>query len=129
MMTHPGMKVYQSIAGQSLNGREADATCFRMLIDELKAAEASTDLTVRQKALSQNQRLWSMIMNANTLDTGTTPREDRELYVNLANRSQIYGIKAILDQRLPLAPLIQIAENVRDGLEAASARQFSAGAA
>ncbi|ACI53173.1 conserved hypothetical protein [Gluconacetobacter diazotrophicus PA1 5] len=116
-MTHPGMKAYQSIAGSSLTGREADAACFRMLIDELKAAEASSDHTVRRHALARSQRLWAMIMNANVQDSGLTPQEDRQLFVTLAHRSQLYGIRAMLDPALPLTPLIRIAENVRDGLE------------
>lgn len=119
MMINPAMKAYQSVAQFALSGRDADAACFRMLIEELEAADAGSDQDIRRAALSKNQRLWSMIMKANTLDTGVTSLEDRELFVTLADRSQRYGIRAILDPNLSLLPLIEIARNVLDGLEPA----------
>ncbi|MCE2576829.1 flagellar biosynthesis regulator FlaF [Komagataeibacter sp. FNDCR2] len=121
MMIHPAMKAYQSIAQFSLTGREADAACFRMLIDELEAAASSPDQNVRRKALSKHQNLWSMIMKANTLDTGVVSLEDRELFVALADKAQKYGILATLHPQLSLSPLIQIAQDILEGLESAPA--------
>ncbi|GBQ34509.1 hypothetical protein HLH34_05455 [Gluconacetobacter azotocaptans] len=118
MMTHPAMKAYRSVADTSLTGRQADAACFKMLANELETAAASADPTVRLKALSRHQRLWSMIMKVNALDAGLTPLDERKLFVTLANQAQRYAIKAMLEPDLPLTPLIEIAENVRSGLEA-----------
>ncbi|MCP1241704.1 hypothetical protein GOB86_05555 [Acetobacter lambici] len=116
-MIHPAMRAYQNVAGYSLTDRQADATCFRLLIEELETASASSEHSVRLKALTKNQRLWSMIMKANSLDAGATNYEDRELFVRLASQAQRYGIRAILDNNLSLAPLIGIAETVLEGLE------------
>jgi cell division FtsZ-interacting protein ZapD len=103
-----------------MTDRQADATCFRLLIEELETASASSDPSARLKALTKNQRLWSMIMKANSLDAGATNYEDRELFVRLASQAQRYGIRAILDTNLSLAPLIGIAETVLEGLEASA---------
>ncbi len=116
-MIHPALRAYQIVTETSLTGREAEAVCFRMLIDELEAASQSADSQVRNRALERHQRLWSMIMKANILDNGLTVEEDRRLFVRLADQAQKYGIKAILDPEMPLVPLIEIAENVLAGLE------------
>lgn len=117
------MRAYQNVAGYSLTDRQADATCFRLLIDELETASASSEHAVRLRALTKNQRLWSMIMKANSLDSGTTNYEDRELIVRLASQAQRYGIRAILDNTLSLAPLIGIAETVLEGLETSAGHE------
>lgn len=127
MMIHPALRAYQNVAETSLTGREAEAVCFRMLIDELEAAGRSSDSDTRSQALEKHQRLWSMIMKANILDHGLTVEEDRKLFVRLADQAQKYGIRAILDADLSLTPLIEIAENVLAGLEMVPER--SAGAA
>ncbi len=62
-----------------------------------------------------------MIMKANTLDTGVVALEDRELFVTLADKAQKYGILATLKPELSLAPLIQIAQDILEGLESAPA--------
>lgn len=116
-MIHPAMRAYQNVAGYSLTDRQADATCFRLLIEELERAAASSEPSVRLGALTKNQRLWSMIMKANSLEAGATSYEDRELFVRLASQAQRYGIRAILDTNLSLVPLIGIAETVLEGLE------------
>ncbi|CEF53328.1 flagellar biosynthesis regulator FlaF [Acetobacter ghanensis] len=120
-MIHPAMRAYQNVAGFSLTDRQADATCFRLLIEELETAAASSEPSVRLSALTKNQRLWSMIMKANSLDAGATSYEDREVFVRLASQAQRYGIRAILDTNLSLAPLISIAETVLEGLETSAA--------
>lgn len=116
-MIHPALRAYQTVTETSLTGREAEAVCFRMLIDELEAANQSADSQVRSRALDRHQRLWSMIMKANILDNGLTVEEDRRLFVRLADQAQKYGIQAILDPEMSLVPLIEIAENVLAGLE------------
>ena len=118
-MIHPALRAYQTVTETSLTGREAEAVCFRMLIDELEAANQSSDSQVRSRALERHQRLWSMIMKANILDNGLTVEEDRRLFVRLADQAQKYGIQAILDPEMSLVPLIEIAENVLAGLEMA----------
>ncbi|RFD21564.1 hypothetical protein DY926_00225 [Komagataeibacter melaceti] len=126
MMFNPAMKAYQSVAQYSLTGRDADAACFRMLIDELEAAARSPDEEVRRKALFRHQSLWSMIMKANALDAGVVPEEDRALFIALADRAQKYGILATLKPELSLSPLIEIAQDVLEGLEAAQAENEAA---
>ncbi|MFT8775061.1 MAG: flagellar biosynthesis regulator FlaF [Gluconacetobacter liquefaciens] len=116
-MIHPALRAYQTVTETSLTGREAEAVCFRMLIDELEAANQSADSQVRSRALDRHQRLWSMIMKANILDNGLTVEEDRRLFVRLADQAQKYGVQAILDREMSLVPLIEIAENVLAGLE------------
>lgn len=116
-MNNSAMKAYQSVVGFSQTGRQADTACFRMLADLLVEADASGDPAVKRAALGKHQRLWSMIMKANALESGVTPRADRELFVNLANQCQQYGIRAILDTDLPLTPLIEVANNIIAGLE------------
>ncbi|MFW7269462.1 flagellar biosynthesis regulator FlaF [Gluconacetobacter sp. Hr-1-5] len=116
-MIHPALRAYQTVTETSLTGREAEAVCFRMLIDELEAASQIADSQVRSRALDRHQRLWSMIMKANILDNGLAVEEDRRLFVRLADQAQKYGIQAILDPKMPLTPLIEIAENVLAGLE------------
>ncbi|GBQ96751.1 hypothetical protein AA0522_0850 [Gluconacetobacter liquefaciens NRIC 0522] len=118
-MIHPALRAYQTVTETSLTGREAEAVCFRMLIDELEAANQSADSQVRSRALDRHQRLWSMIMKANILDNGLTTEEDRRLFVRLADQAQKYGVQAILDPEMSLVPLIEIAENVLAGLEMA----------
>lgn len=115
-MIHPAMKAYQQVAVSSLTGRQADAACFIILIDKLKAAEESANVKQRMDALTDHQRLWSMIINANALDAGITDLEDRTLFVHLGNQAQGYAIRALLDHSLSLNPLIDIANNILDGL-------------
>ncbi|MBO1324781.1 flagellar biosynthesis regulator FlaF [Acetobacter sp. TBRC 12305] len=117
MMIHPAMKAYQNVAESSLSDRETDALCFRLLIEDLQAAAASSDTTFRQHILAKHQRLWSGIIKVNSLDVGVTPAEDRELFIRLAAQAHQYGIMAILKPELSLAPLIEIATNVLEGLE------------
>lgn len=117
-MIHPAMKAYQQVAESSLTGRQADAACFVILIDKLKAAEDSKNAEQRMDALTDHQRLWSMIINANSLDSGVTDLEDRTLFVHLGNQAQGYAIRALLDASLSLTPLIEIANNILDGLVA-----------
>lgn len=85
-----------------------------MMINELTAAEQ--DHALRFKALDRHQKLWSLIMKANIVDSGQNPSDDRVLIVNLADKAQRYGIQAILDSALSLQPLIDIAQDVLDGL-------------
>lgn len=117
-MIHPAMKAYQQVADSSMNGRQADAACFVILIDKLHAAAESKDPKQRMDALTDHQRLWSMIINANSLDSGFTDLEDRTLFVHLGNQAQGYAIRALLDKSLSLNPLIDIANNILDGLVA-----------
>lgn len=120
-MNHSAIKAYQTVVGSAQTGRQADLACFRLLIEILSDAEKSDDSVVRRAALAKHQKLWSMIMRANAIDTGETPKEDRQLFVNLANQCQRYGIRAILDDKLSLQPLINVAENICEGLGAPSA--------
>ncbi|WP_025885198.1 flagellar biosynthesis regulator FlaF [Asaia prunellae] len=113
---HPALKAYQAVAETSLSGREAEAACFMMMIDELSLAERHKDQASRFKALDRHQKLWSMIMKANIVDGGQSAADDRELIVSLADKAQRYGIQAILESDLTLQPLIDIAQNVLDGL-------------
>ncbi|QHI96493.1 hypothetical protein GT348_09045 (plasmid) [Aristophania vespae] len=116
MYQNRALKAYQTSISSALTDREADAQCFRRLIIELKNAEHSISVAERNKALSKNQRLWSLIQKANALDSGTIPNDDRLLFARLADQAQKYGIKAILDPDLPITPLIEMAQNVLDGL-------------
>ncbi|NVN02695.1 MULTISPECIES: flagellar biosynthesis regulator FlaF [Asaia] len=111
---HPALKAYQAVAETSLSGRDAEAACFTMLINELTAAEQ--DPALRFKALDRHQKFWSLIMKANIVDGGTSSADDRELIVTLADKAQRYGIQTILDSSLSLQPLIDIAQDVLDGL-------------
>ncbi|WP_438383764.1 flagellar biosynthesis regulator FlaF [Asaia sp. BMEF1] len=113
---HPALKAYQAVAETSLSGREAEIACFTMLINELRSASVTDDTVIRLKALDRHQKLWSLIMKANILDGGQTPSDDRALIVNLADQAQRYGIQAILETELSLDPLIDIAQDVLDGL-------------
>ncbi|MBO6037775.1 MAG: hypothetical protein J6P29_04375 [Acetobacter sp.] len=115
-MINSMVKAYSNIMNTALSGREADAQCFKLLIDDLKKAETTNDFTIRQEVLGRHQNLWSMIMQVNALDVGVTPEEDRQLFVRLADQVQRYGIRAILNSKLSLAPLIEVAENVYAGL-------------
>jgi hypothetical protein len=61
---------------------------------------------------------WGLIMKANISETGaSTPQEDRELFIRLADQAQRYGIKMLVDSSLSIEPLIEIAQNVLEGLE------------
>lgn len=119
-MIHPALRAYQTVTETSLTGREAEAVCFRMLIDELEAISRDSDWRVRSRALERHQRLWSMIMKANIRDNGLASEDDRRLFIRMADQAQKYGIQAILNPDLPLTPLIEIAENVLAGLEMVS---------
>lgn len=118
MTIHSALRSYQAVTASSLTGREAESVCFRLLIDELEKADSSADPAVRAEVLAKHQRLWSMIMKANSMDDGQVQEVDRELFARMAGQAQDYGIRAILDTSLSLAPLIGIAENVLAGLEA-----------
>lgn len=118
MYQNSGMKAYQKSVSASLSDRDADAACFRKLITELTLAEHTTDTLTRNNAIAKNQRLWSLIQKANAVDVGSVPNEDRLLFVRLADRAQKYGIRAMLDSDVPIAPLIDIAQDVLDGLTA-----------
>lgn len=111
---HPGLRAYKAVADTSMSGREAEVLCFTMMIEELQRAEA--DNALRAKALDRHQKLWSLIMKANILDGGLTPDEERALIVDLADKAQKYGIQAILSESVTLHPLIDIAQDVLDGL-------------
>ncbi|GBQ99243.1 flagellar biosynthesis regulator FlaF [Asaia lannensis] len=111
---HPGLRAYKAVAETSLSGREAEVVAFTMMLEELQNAEA--DASLRAKALDRHQKLWSLIMKANIIDSGHTPDDERALIVNLADKAQKYGIQAILNEELTLFPLIDISRDVLDGL-------------
>ncbi|GAB6853219.1 flagellar biosynthesis regulator FlaF [Asaia astilbis] len=113
---HPALKAYQAVSDTSLSGREAEAACFIMMIDELNSAESNGGEVLRLRALDRHQKLWSLIMKANILDGGKNGSDDRALIVNLADQAQRYGIRAILDPSLTLLPLVDICQDVLDGL-------------
>ena len=120
-MIHPAMRAYQAISETALSGRETDAACFRLLLLELEKARDSTDPAIRSAVLDKHQKMWGIIMKANISETGAaTPLEDRELFIRLADQAQRYGIKLLVDPSLSFDPLIDIAKNVLDGLEATS---------
>lgn len=116
MYSRSAIKAYQQVSNTSLTDRDADAETFRILIDELQKAVETNDLQTRLKALSKNQRLWSLIQAANAVETADLAKEDRLLFARLADKAQRYGIKAILDSDVSLLPLIEIAQNVLEGL-------------
>lgn len=118
MYQNSGMRAYQNTVSAALSDRDADATCFRKLIAELKLVEHSTDSAERNTALAKHQRLWSLIQKANAVDLGAAPNEDRLLFVRLADQAQKYGIRALLHSDWPITPLIEIAQDVLDGLTA-----------
>jgi hypothetical protein len=121
-MIHPAMKAYQAVSETAISGREADAACFRLLLLELEKARNDPDPAVRSAVLDKHQQMWGLIMRANISETGAaTPLEDRELFIRLADQAQRYGIKMLVDPSLSIEPLIEIAQNVLEGLEASSA--------
>ncbi|MXV36024.1 MULTISPECIES: flagellar biosynthesis regulator FlaF [unclassified Saccharibacter] len=116
MYQNDGMRAYRNTVSAALSDREADAMCFRKLITELKLAEHTDDILVRNEAISKNQRLWSLIQKANAVDLSVVDNEDRLLFLRMADAAQKYGIKALLYPERPIGPLIEIAQNVLDGL-------------
>ncbi|WP_077931954.1 flagellar biosynthesis regulator FlaF [Acetobacter persici] len=110
------LRAYKSVAGSALTGREADAEVFRILIRKLTSVEHSTDSQKRRHVLAMNNRLWNLIQKANADDNGTVPKEDRLLFIRMANEAQRYGIRAILDCDVPIGPLLECAKNVLEGL-------------
>lgn len=116
MYQNHGMRAYQNTVSSALSDREADAACFRKLITALKLVEHSTDPAERNVTLAKHQRLWSLIQKANAVDLGVAPNEDRLLFVRLADQAQKYGIRALLHPDWPITPLIEIAQDVLDGL-------------
>lgn len=120
-MIHPAMRAYQAVSETAISGREADAACFRLLLVELEKARDTTDPVIRSAVLNKHQKMWGLIMKANISETGAaTPLEDRELFIRLADQAQRYGIKLLVDPSLSFDPLIDIAQNVLEGLEASS---------
>lgn len=120
-MIHPAMRAYQAVSETAISGREADAACFRLLLVELEKARDTTDPVIRSAVLNKHQKMWGIIMKANISETGAaTPLEDRELFIRLADQAQRYGIKLLVDPSLSFDPLIDIAQNVLEGLEASS---------
>lgn len=120
-MIHPAMKAYQAVSETAIGGREADAACFRLLLIELEKARDNADPAVRSAVLDKHQQMWGLIMKANISETGaSTPQEDRELFIRLADQAQRYGIKMLVDSSLSIEPLIEIAQNVLEGLETTS---------
>ncbi|MFT8367822.1 MAG: flagellar biosynthesis regulator FlaF [Acetobacter papayae] len=115
------MRAYQAVSETAISGREADAACFRLLLVELEKARDTTDPVIRSAVLNKHQKMWGIIMKANISETGAaTPLEDRELFIRLADQAQRYGIKLLVDPSLSFDPLIDIAQNVLEGLEASS---------
>ena len=119
MYQNNAMNAYRLADSSSLSDREADAECFRRLIATLESAAHETDVIQRNQALAKNQRLWSLIQRANAVEAGMVETEDRLLFARMADQAQRYGIRAILDPTLSLAPLIDTARNVLEGLEMA----------
>ena len=120
-MIHPAMRAYQAVSETAISGREADEACFRLLLVELEKARDTTDPVIRSAVLNKHQKMWGIIMEANISETGAaTPLEDRELFIRLADQAQRYGIKLLVDPSLSFDPLIDIAQNVLEGLEASS---------
>lgn len=113
-----GLKAYQNVANYTATSRQTDATCFKLLIEELEKAQGSNDPAVRRGALTKNQRFWSLIIRVNMLEGGVTAREDRRLIIRMANQAQRLGILALLDDNVSLEPLIDICRTILEGLEA-----------
>ncbi|MCT6814510.1 flagellar biosynthesis regulator FlaF, partial [Bombella apis] len=89
------------------------------LIAMLESVAHETDVITRNQVIAKNQRLWSLIQRANAVEAGMVETEDRLLFARMADQAQKYGIRAMLDPTLSLAPLIETARNVLDGLEMA----------
>ncbi|MCQ0040900.1 MAG: flagellar biosynthesis regulator FlaF [Bombella sp.] len=119
MYQNNAMNAYRMAASSSLSDREADAECFRRLIAMLESVAHETDVITRNQVIAKNQRLWSLIQRANAVEAGMVETEDRLLFARMADQAQKYGIRAMLDPTLSLAPLMETARNVLDGLEMA----------
>ncbi len=116
MYQQNALRAYRNTISGALTDRDADAECFRKLIAVLEAVEHTSDVIERNKAISKNQRLWSLIQRANAVDTGMVETEERLLFARMADSAQKYGIRAMLDTSLSLQPLIEVARNILEGL-------------
>lgn len=119
MYQNNAMNAYRQAASTSLTDREADAECFRRLIAVLESVAHGGDVMQRNQAIATHQRLWSLIQRANAVEAGVVETEDRLLFARMADQAQRYGIRALLNPDLSLAPLIETARNVLAGLEQA----------
>src|SRR5690348_5972376 len=111
---HRGMRHYQSPGLQAATPQESEAIAFAMCNAALGNA---ADGRQRVEALHRNHQLWSMIVKDVAKETNSLPADLKRRIGELGLWSMRYSVAA-MESDLSMAPLIQVNQDMIDGLRA-----------
>ncbi len=109
---HHGAARYRKASQAGGSARDTEMAAFTAVTRGL--LEAAPGRT-RTYALGRNHDLWSLLLKDLALDSNRLPQDIKANLISLATWSMRYSTLAIL-QDLPLAPLIEVNQNIAEGL-------------
>ncbi len=104
---------YQRASEVTASPRETEVTAFAV-VNRMLAAESGD--RQRIKALGKNHELWSLLVKDLGQSGNALPAGLKRQLVGLGVWSMGYSIKSICDPMLPVAPLIEVNQNILEGL-------------
>jgi len=105
------LNIYNAVA-PSQDARQQETMAFRLVARRLQEA---SDQRTRNAALGINHELWSIMFKDLNSSNNRLPPILKQDCLTLARWSLAYSTRAVLSD-LPLAPLIEINEQVAQGL-------------
>lgn len=112
-----GAHQYRRSEGSAFSPRETEAAAFsfvnRLLVQE-------TDRDARMRGLVKNQQLWSLLLKDVGSSSNGLPSVLKSDLVMLGMWVMRHSIAAMGDDRRPLAPLVQVNEDMIAALRPAS---------
>lgn len=110
-----GLQSYRGTSGlDAASPRENEIVAFSLC--NARMVEAATP-NERMQALDRNRQLWSFIVKDVSLDANGLPAPLKDSLVTLGVWSMAYSLKAMA-QDLPVQPLIDVNQDIIDGLRA-----------
>ncbi len=113
-----GAQRYRDIADTTRSARQTEIAAFALVIRDLENAnQPNAHATLRIAALGRAHDLWSLLVRDLARDGNGLPQTLKTQLVDLGLWAMRYSTLAILKD-LSLAPLIEVCQNVLDGLRA-----------
>lgn len=113
-----GAQRYRDIADTTRSARQTEIAAFALVIRDLEDAnQPNAPTTLRIAALGRAHDLWSLLVRDLARDGNGLPQTLKTQLVDLGLWAMRYSTLAILKD-LPLSPLIEVCQNVLDGLRA-----------
>lgn len=110
---------YQKTSAAGISGRDTECAAFRSVNRDL---EVCAEGPARVRAIGRNHALWSLLVKDLAQADNRMPAGIKDGLIGLGLWSMRYSTQALL-QNLPVAPLIEVNDNVLAGLLAQAVGQ------